>query len=83
MALGSNGVIGMSASINRNLLVMYYYAWRNNEKRLTMYGRECEVIARGKMNSIMIRFTDNGQREIVSRNSVRKKKVTNQLSLRY
>jgi hypothetical protein len=55
---------------------LYYFAWGNNEKRETMKGRVCRVLARGKKNSIMIEFVDNGQREIVSRNSVRR--VTNE-----
>jgi hypothetical protein len=50
---------------------MYYYAWKNNPKRKTMYKRSCKVLARGKMNSALIEF-ENGQKEIVSRNSVRK-----------
>ena len=54
----------------------YIYVWGNNEKRLTLRGRECIVLARGKMNSILIEFTDNRQREIVSRNSIRKPKPT-------
>ncbi len=33
-------------------------------------GRECIVLARGKMNSILIEVCDNKQKEIVSRNSV-------------
>jgi len=45
------------------------YRWGNNEKRATMKGRDCKIIARGKMNSIQIEF-ENGQREIVSRRSV-------------
>lgn len=49
----------------------YYYAWKNNEKRRTLYGRKCQVLARGKMNSVLIEF-ENGKREVVSRNSVRK-----------
>lgn len=53
----------------------HYYAWRNNEKRITLYGRPCRIVARGTMNSIMIEFAD-GQREIVSRRSVRRLKVT-------
>ena len=52
----------------------HYYAWRNNEKRVTMYGRPCRIVARGTMNSIMIEFED-GQREIVSRRSVRRLKL--------
>lgn len=45
------------------------YRWGNNEKRATMKGRECRVIARGEMSSIQIEF-ENGQREIVSRRAV-------------
>ena len=48
-----------------------YYAWKNNSKRATMYRRQCRVIARGSMNSVLIEF-ENGQHEIVSRNAVRK-----------
>ena len=54
--------------------VKYYYAWKNNGKRMTMYRRKCRVIARGRMNSILIEF-ENGQREIVSRNSIRRAKA--------
>ena len=31
---------------------MYRYIWGNNEKRKTLQGRICKVIASGKMNSI-------------------------------
>ncbi len=48
----------------------YLFNWANNSKRATMKGRECIVLARGKMNSILIEFCDNKQKEIVSRNSV-------------
>lgn len=47
------------------------YTWGNNPKRQTMKGRACRVIARGRMNSCLIEL-DNGQREIVSRYSVRR-----------
>ena len=46
------------------------FRWGNNEKRATMKGRECKVVARGKMNSICIEFLDNKERSIVSRRSV-------------
>jgi hypothetical protein len=49
----------------------YYYAWRNNEKRATLYKRKCRVVARGSMNSCLVEF-DNGEREIISRNAIRK-----------
>jgi hypothetical protein len=49
----------------------YYYAWKNNEKRQTLYKRACRVMARGRMNSCLIEF-ENGQREVVSRNAVKR-----------
>ena len=49
----------------------HYYAWRNNAKRATLYKRQCRILARGKMNSILVEF-ENGQREIVSGNSIRR-----------
>jgi hypothetical protein len=53
----------------------YIYSWGNNEKRKTLKGRRCIVLKRGSKNSILIEFLDNGQREVVSRNSIRKPKV--------
>lgn len=52
----------------------YFYAWGNNEKRATLKGRRMQVIARGAMNSALVEF-ENGQREIISRNAIRKVKA--------
>jgi hypothetical protein len=51
----------------------YVYRWKNNSRRLELYGRRCEVIARLKMNSAWVRF-ENGQEECVSRNALRRPK---------
>lgn len=51
----------------------YVYSWGNNEKRVNMKNRVCEVLAYGKKNSCQIRFTDTGQCEIVSRYSLKRK----------
>lgn len=51
---------------------LYIFCWGNNEKRKNMKGRVCRVLKRGKKNSCSIEFTDNGQKEIVSRNALRK-----------
>ncbi len=51
---------------------VYRYAWGNNAKRATLRGRLCRVLARGRMNSCLVEFTDNGQREVVSRNALRR-----------
>jgi hypothetical protein len=47
------------------------YAWGNNEKRRAMKGRECVVLARGALNSCLVQFCDNGQREVVSQRALR------------
>lgn len=46
---------------------MYVYAWGNNAKRETFKGRRCRVLARGRMNSVLIEFLDNGERTVTSR----------------
>ena len=53
---------------------IYVYTWRNNEKRATLYGRLCRVIYRGRPNSALVEF-ENGQREIISRNAIRRIKT--------
>ena len=51
----------------------YIYAWGNNEKRAELKGRKCVVLARLKMNSVLVEF-ENGQQEVISRNALRKAK---------
>jgi hypothetical protein len=51
---------------------LYIYAWGNNSKRATMKGRTCRLLASGAKGSVLIEFTDNGQREITSRRALRK-----------
>jgi hypothetical protein len=50
----------------------YRYAWKNNEKRATLHGRFCRIVVRLAFNSAVVEF-ENGQRECVSRNALRKK----------
>ena len=52
---------------------IYIYPWGNNEKRVTMKGKRFRVITRGKRNSALIEFED-GQKEVISRNALRKAK---------
>ena len=57
---------------NKNVMEYpYYFPWKNNSKRKTLYKRKFKVLARGKMNSCLVEFV-NGQREIISRNAIRK-----------
>jgi len=56
---------------------LYTYVWGNTKNevgrnRLKLKGRTCRLLGRMKMNSCVIEFVDNGQREVVSRNSLRK-----------
>jgi hypothetical protein len=51
----------------------YYYAWKNNSKRATLYKRRFRVLNRGKMNTAVAEF-ENGQKEAISRNAIRKVK---------
>ena len=53
--------------------MIYCYCWRNNSKRLTLYGRLCWVIVRGRANSALVLFEDM-TREVVSRNALRRVK---------
>jgi len=49
----------------------YYYAWKNNSKRATLYRRRLRIVARLRFNSVVVEF-ENGQRECVSRNALRR-----------
>ena len=50
----------------------YVFAWKNGEKWATLYGRRFRVIVRGKtMNTAMVEFED-GQREVISRQAIRR-----------
>jgi len=56
-------------------VMTHLYVWRNNEKRVALFKRECRVVSRGAMNSVLIEFAD-GQREVVSRYAIRLKNAT-------
>jgi hypothetical protein len=58
--------------MNAVVVPLYRFCWGNNPKRATLQGRVCRVVCRGTMNSAMIEFIDNGQREVVSRNALRR-----------
>jgi hypothetical protein len=49
----------------------HVYVWKNNAKRETLHGRKCRVLKRLGGNSRLVEF-ENGQREVVSGNSLRK-----------
>lgn len=41
---------------------MIIYAWGNNPRRQELKGRACVIEAVGKMNTVLVRFTDTGER---------------------
>jgi hypothetical protein len=49
----------------------YKYTWGNNAKREQLKGKLCRILARGKKDSVLIELED-GQKEIVSRRSLRR-----------
>lgn len=56
---------------------LYFYRYGNNADpvgrfRLQFKGRVCRVLFRGKMNSCLIKFTDNNEQLCCSRNALRK-----------
>jgi len=54
----------------------YVYGWKNNEKRKALFGKKCRVLVRGRASSALVEFED-GSREVISRNAIRKcKKVS-------
>jgi hypothetical protein len=53
----------------------YQYAWKNNDKRESLYGKECKIIYRMRMNSALVEFED-GEKVVISRNALRKVNAT-------
>lgn len=51
-------------------MTVYVYRWR--KYRPELFGLECRVLARGRLNSVLVEFAD-GTRHVVSRNSLRRK----------
>ena len=50
----------------------YRYRWRNCPERARLYGRACMILRRLTMNSALVEFVDDGERQVVSRNALRK-----------
>lgn len=52
----------------------YVYAWGNNEKRSTLKGRRCRILARGTMRSVLIEF-EEGEKVVSSFRALRKEEA--------
>jgi hypothetical protein len=51
---------------------IYLYAWGNNARRAELNGRECVIVARGALGSVLIQFRDTGERVVTARRALRK-----------
>ena len=51
---------------------LYKYVWGNNSKRKILKGRKCFIVEVLKANSVVVEFTDNKQREVISRRAIRR-----------
>lgn len=51
--------------------MVYIYAWGNNERRAELKGRRCVIEARGRMNTVLVRFLDNDERVTTSSRALR------------
>lgn len=49
---------------------IYAFRWKNNPKRRSLYGKRCQILKRGKMNSVLVKFEDN-KKEIISRRALK------------
>jgi len=47
------------------------YAWGNNPRRAMLKDRPCVVLARGAMGSVLVRFSDTGEKVVTSRRALR------------
>ena len=51
---------------------IYVYLWGNNPRRRELQGRRCRVVARGRMNTVLVEFLDNGERVTTSNRALRR-----------
>lgn len=49
----------------------YTYCWGNNERRAQLKGRRCVIEAHGRMNTVLVRFLDNGEKVTTSHRALR------------
>lgn len=49
----------------------YIYGWGNNPRRAELKGRRCVVLARGRMNTVLIQFPDTGEKVTSSYRALR------------
>jgi hypothetical protein len=56
---------------------VWTYAWGNNEKRKALKGRQCVILAHGRMRTVLVYFLDSGEQVTTSRWALRAPKPSN------
>jgi hypothetical protein len=51
---------------------LYVYLWGNNPRRAQLRGRQCRILARGRMNTVLIELVDTGERVTTSSRALRR-----------
>jgi hypothetical protein len=59
----------------------YVYCWGNNSRRAELKGRECVVVARGRMRTVLVEFVDTGERVTCSARALRRASESPQFRL--
>lgn len=52
-------------------VVEFTFVWGNNPRRAELKGRRCVIVAKGRMNTVLIRFLDTGEKVTTSRKALR------------
>jgi hypothetical protein len=71
---------GSSAAGQRAKTTIYIYSWGNNPRRAQFKGRQCRVLAAGRMRSVLLEF-ENGERIVSSSRALRELSLSSSLSL--
>jgi hypothetical protein len=53
---------------------VYVYSWGNSPRRRELKDRRCVVLARGRMATVLVEFSDTGERVVTSRRALRRAK---------
>jgi len=50
---------------------VFIFTWGNNPRRAELKGRRCVIEASGRMNTVLVRFLDTGERVTTSRRALK------------
>jgi len=55
---------------------MYTYRWKNNPRRAELFGRQCKILTRGGMGTVLVEF-ENGERVTTAGRALKRIEVPN------